>query len=157
MNARFERRSALRVHRLRIRLGWWGFKQEIKMLNTIKTVALSAFLGFAALSAVPATAQADGVYLNFGSRNDTRLGVYTGNGNDGVRLVRRDDRGWHRDRDWRRACSPQRALNKAEDMGLRRARVVDVNRRTVKVAGRKFNNRIVIVFGNERGCPIYSR
>ena len=131
------------------------------MLNTIKTLALSAVIGLGALAAVPATAQAEGVYLNFGSQNDTRLGVYTGERNDGVRLVRRDDRGWHRerdrDRDWRRACSPERALNKAEDMGLRRARIVDVNRRTVKVAGRKFNNRIVLVFGNERGCPIYSR
>ena len=42
-------------------------------------------------------------------------------------------------------------------MGLHRARIVDVGRNTVKVAGRKFGERMVIVFANQRGCPIMYR
>jgi len=48
------------------------------MLNTIKTMALSALIGFGALAAVPVAAQADGIYLNFGRQNDHRVGVTDG-------------------------------------------------------------------------------
>jgi hypothetical protein len=120
------------------------------MFTTFKTAALSAFFGLCTLAAIPATtAQADSLYLGFGNNNDTRFGVYTGD-NDGYRDYRRE-------RDWRRFCSPERALDKAERMGLRRARIVDINRRTVKVAGRQYGDRMVIVFANERGCPVIYR
>jgi hypothetical protein len=123
------------------------------MLKTLKTAALSALIGLGALAAVPAVAQADGLYLNFG-HSGPRFGVYDG-GRERVRDWRHDrDR---RDRDWRRGCSPDRALDKAERMGLRRARIVDVGRSTIKVAGRKFNDRVVVVFGRDRGCPIIYR
>lgn len=118
------------------------------MFNALKTAALSALIGLGALAAVPAVAQADGLYLNFG-HSGPRFGVY-----DGGREHVRD---WRRERNHRRTCSPERALNKAERMGLRRARVVDVNRHTIKVAGRKFNNRVVVVFGQQRNCPIIYR
>jgi hypothetical protein len=121
------------------------------MFNTIKTAALAALVGLGTLAAIPATtAQADSLYLGFGNNNDPRFGVYTG-----------DDDGYYREhrreRNWRRSCSPDRALDKAERMGLRRARIVDINRRTVKVAGRQYGDRVVIVFANERGCPIIYR
>jgi hypothetical protein len=111
------------------------------MFNTIKTVALSALIGIGTLAAIPA--QADSLYLGFGNNNEPRVGVYTG-----------DENGYRRDRDWRRSCSPDRALDKAERMGLRRARIVDVSRHTVKVAGRQYGDRVVVVFANERGCPV---
>ena len=118
------------------------------MFNTIKTAALSALVGLGTLAAMPA--HADSLYLGFGNNNDPRFGVYAGD--DGYRH-RRDER-----RDyWRRGCSPERALNKAERMGLYRARIVDVNRRTVKVMGRQDGDRVVIVFANERGCPVIYR
>jgi hypothetical protein len=129
------------------------------MLNTIKTMALSALIGFGALAAVPVAAQADGIYLNFGGQNDHRFGVYAGD-NDGIRHVRRDkDRNWDRDRarHWRSSCSPNRALDKAERMGLRRARIVNMNRRAVRVAGFKFGTRVTVAFANDRGCPILYR
>lgn len=83
----------------------------------------------------------------------------------------RDDRDWrdHRRGEWRdddrwrdndrgfdrRGCTPDRALRKAQRMGIHRARIVDVGRRTVDVAGRKFGERIVITFGRrDPGCPI---
>ncbi|MBZ9986759.1 hypothetical protein LB572_06575 [Mesorhizobium sp. BH1-1-5] len=117
------------------------------MFNTIKTAALSALVGFGTFAATPA--HADSLYLGFGDRHDPRFGIYTGD-DDGYRRDR------DRDRDWR-GCSPDRALDKAERMGLHRARIVDMSRRTVKVAGRQYGDRVVVVFANERGCPIIYR
>lgn len=82
---------------------------------------------------------------------------------------RRDDRNWRGDRRddrrarrdegarWRDQCTPDRALAKAERMGIRRARILDVGRRTVDVRGRsRGGDRVVISFGRwDRGCPIY--
>ncbi|MCA0049438.1 hypothetical protein LB577_21230 [Mesorhizobium sp. B283B1A] len=123
------------------------------MYTTIKTAALSALVGLGTLAAIPA--HADSLYLGFGNNNDPRFGVYAGD--DGYRH-RRDERrdDWRGD-GWRRGCSPDRALDKAERMGLRRARIVDANRRVVKVMGRQYGDRVVIVFANERGCPIINR
>lgn len=126
------------------------------MLNTIRTMTLAALVGFGALAAAPAVAQADGIYLNFGRHDDTRFGVYTGERRHGERHVRRD-RGWDERRDRRSFCSPDRALDKAERMGLRRARVVDVNRRVVRVSGLRHGNRVTIAFANDRGCPVAYR
>ncbi|MFD9898297.1 hypothetical protein [Mesorhizobium sp. NPDC059025] len=132
------------------------------MLTKIKAAALSAFVAFGALAAVPATAQADGIYLNLGS-GEPRFGVYAGDRDQ--RDWRRDrwdrERGWdRRDRGWDRdrpGCSPEWALNKAERMGVWRARIVDVNRRVIKVAGRQDGERTMVVFGRERGCPVLYR
>jgi hypothetical protein len=121
---------------------------EKTMFNTIRTAALSALIGLGTLAAVPA--HADSIYLGFGHNNNPRVGVYTGD-NDGFYRVHR------RERHWRRSCSPNRALNKAERMGLRRARIVDVSRRTVKVAGRQRGHRLMVVFANRRGCPVIYR
>ena len=128
------------------------------MYTKIKTAALSALVGLGTLAAIPA--HADSLYLGFGNNQDPRFGVYAGD--DGYRQrrdERRDDwRGddWRRD-GWRRGCSPDRALGKAERMGLYRARIVDVNRRVVKVMGRQDGDRVVVVFANQRGCPVIYR
>lgn len=122
------------------------------MFNSIKTVTLSALVGLGTLAAVPA--HADSIYLGFGNNSDPRVGVYNDD-DDGYRREYRRD--WRRDREWRRSCSPERAVDKAERMGLHRARLIDINRRTVKVAGRQYGDRVVIVFANERGCPVLYR
>ncbi|MFA6155141.1 hypothetical protein [Mesorhizobium sp.] len=127
------------------------------MFNKIKTATLSALVGLGTLAAIPA--HADNLYLGFGNNDDPRVGVYVGE--DGYRH-RRDERRdeWRsveRRDEWRRGCSPERALGKAQRMGLHRARILDVNRRTVKVMGRQDGDRIVIVFANERGCPVIYR
>jgi hypothetical protein len=118
------------------------------MFNIIKAAALSALVGLGTLGA----AHADSLYLGFGNKHDPRFGVYTGDDDDYARRDWRRDR----DRDWR-GCSPDRALDKAERMGLHRARIVDISRSTVKVAGRQDGDRVVVVFANERGCPIIYR
>ncbi|UDL88937.1 hypothetical protein LGH82_28165 [Mesorhizobium sp. PAMC28654] len=131
------------------------------MFNTIKTATLSAMIGLGTLAAMPA-AHADSLYLGFGTNRDARVGVYPVDDDGFYRRDNRpdwrsDDRGRPDDRGWRRGCSPERALDKAERMGLYRARIVDVSRRTVKVMGRQRGDRVVIVFANERGCPIINR
>ena len=57
---------------------------------------------------------------------------------------RRDDR--RDDRRSERGCSPERALDKAERMGIRRARIDDVGRRTIDVVGRSRGDRVIVSF-----------
>jgi Ni/Co efflux regulator RcnB len=72
------------------------------------------------------------------------------------------DRDRDRDRDWRpdrphrrpQGCAPGFAENKANRLGLRRTRVVDVSRRTVTVVGFGRRGPERIVFANVRGCPV---
>ncbi len=132
------------------------------MFKMIKTAMLSAVVGVAALTGMAAGAQAEGIYLNYGGRPDARIGVYVG-GNTSGYVGDRDHGRWGRDRwerdrwernDWRRGCSPQRALNKAERLGLHRARVVDVDRRSIDVAGRHHGRRVVMTFARAPHCPV---
>lgn len=59
----------------------------------------------------------------------------------------------------RRECSPERALDKAERMGVRRARVDNVGRRTIDVRGRdRRGDRVVVTFDRRDGrCPVIGR
>jgi hypothetical protein len=130
-------------------------QKEIMMSGKLRTAALSTVVGLAALAAIAGAAQAEGLYLNFGGSRDSGAGVYVGE--DGPRHIERDR--WHRDR-WERgrwgrgACTPDRALDKAERMGVRRARIVDVDRRTIDVAGRRHGDRVVMTFARAPHCPI---
>jgi hypothetical protein len=55
----------------------------------------------------------------------------------------------------RRGCSEGRALDKAERMGIRRARVVDVGRRSIEVGGRnRYGERTYVTFSRSWGCPV---
>lgn len=58
--------------------------------------------------------------------------------------------------EWRRAgCTENRALAKAERMGIRRARIERVGRRTIEVRGRdRRGDRVGVTFGRDRSCPI---
>lgn len=118
------------------------------MLRILKTTALSAMIAAGALSALPAGAQAEGIYLNFG--DGARAGFHIGD--EGRDWRRHGDR-W-REQGWRRGCSPERALNKADRMGLNRVRIVDVDRRTITVAGRQYGDRVTVTFGRGPHCPI---
>ena len=88
------------------------------------------------------------------------VGISVGNGGAPVLLVRdhgRHDRnGWNRHQRPQRHgfCSPQRALNKVQHMGVHRARVTDANRRIVKVRGVHRGHRVNVLFANVRGCPV---
>lgn len=127
------------------------------MFATLKTLTLSAMIGLGGLAALPAAAQADSLYLNLGGHNDARFGVYVGDRDtrywrgDRHRPDDRWDRRWDRQGD---RCTPQRALNKAERLGLRRVQLRDVGRNTITVSGRDRGDRVVVTFGRGRNCPI---
>lgn len=118
------------------------------MFTALKTATLSAMIALGALAAVPATAQADSLYLDAGGRHGPSVGWEFGDGG-------RDY--WRHDRRSFRGCSYDRALDKADRMGLRRARVVDEGRRTISVAGRKWDRRVVVTFARAPGCPVIGR
>lgn len=121
------------------------------MFSTIKTAAFSALVAVTALSGLTAGAHADSLYYRFSGDGDSRAGITIGD-NDGPR---EDGRRHRRDRDrWERACTPDRALDKAERMGIRRARIVDVDRRTIEVSGRRFGDRVLVVFARAPNCPV---
>ncbi|MFC5387556.1 hypothetical protein ACFPLB_16475 [Aquamicrobium segne] len=120
------------------------------MLKMIKTAVLSALIGLGGIAALPAAAQADALYINFSG----------GNAGYGIQVNHRAPARHH---NWRphnnrhQTCNARTAVNKAERMGLRRARVVDSNRRIVRVVGRKFNRPATVTFANQRGCPTLYR
>jgi hypothetical protein len=59
--------------------------------------------------------------------------------------------------DDRPRCSEGRALRKAERMGIRRARIADIGRRTIEVRGRdRYGERIYVTFGRQPSCPVLS-
>ncbi|MBL8576692.1 MAG: hypothetical protein JNK47_05670 [Mesorhizobium sp.] len=128
------------------------------MITRFKAAALSALIGLGAIAAVPVTAQAQGAYLDYDGGNGVGIGMEFGDYNraDYRRGPREDDRWGDRryDRRDERRCSPYRALDKAERYGLRRARVIDVSRRTITVAGRKWGERVNMTFGRSPNCPI---
>lgn len=122
------------------------------MFTKLKTAALSALIGFSAIAAVPAAAQ-EGLYLNYGSghRSGAGIGIEVG---DYDRYDYRDYRDYRHDRRDFRGCTPNRAVDKAERYGVRRAYVVDVSRRTITVSGRKWGERVRMTFGRAPNCPV---
>lgn len=125
------------------------------MANFLKTAALSVLIGLGALGAAPASAQS-GVYLGLGGgHHGPSVGVWFGDNDHSYRgYDRRHDR--RHDRRWehRRGCSAGEALYKAERMGIRHARVVDIDRRSVDVRGRKHGDRVRVSFARVPGCPL---
>jgi hypothetical protein len=121
------------------------------MISLLKTAALSALVGLGMIGAVaPASAQS-GFYLGLGGgHHGPRVGVWLG---DGGHSYRRDD---GRDRRWDRprGCSADEALGKAERMGLRWARIADMDRRSIDVSGRRYGERVRITFARAPGCPL---
>jgi len=130
------------------------------MAHFLKTAALSALIGLGVLSAAPASAQS-GLYLGLGGgHHGPSVGVWLGDDGHSYRGDRRwDDRRWddrRDDRRWehRRGCSAERALNKAERMGIRRARIVDIDRNSIDIRGRKYGERVRVSFARAPGCPL---
>ena len=110
------------------------------MSSILKTAAIAGMIGFTALAATPA--KADALYLNFGRH--AGFGGRIGDGDD------------YRDEYWRsgRRCSPERALYKAERMGVHRARVDYVSQRKIGIVGRSHGERVYLTFARTPGCPI---
>lgn len=111
------------------------------MFNKVKTLALAAVVGLSSLAAAP-SAYADGVYFSIGHGGAT-ISISD----------RHHGPGWHRPHH-RPACTAGQAVNKARSMGLRGARVIREDRRTVRVAGRTRFGREIVVFARAPHCPV---
>lgn len=123
------------------------------MFSKLKAAMLAGLIGLGSLAAVPATAQADSFYLGFGD-GPARFGFHLGP-SYGHYPHHYDDYRWHRPPHHARACTPRRAVAKAERLGLRRIHVERVNRRHIHVSGRKWGNqRVIVVFARAPRCPI---
>lgn len=132
------------------------------MLNSIKNAAFSGILALTALTAVPA-AHADNLYLGL---DNGHVGVGVDNGDDEDMIYRRDhrdyrdDRGYRDDRDYRRhddfgpRCSPGRALDKADRMGVHDPRIRYVGERRIGVVGHRHGRTVIVTFGRAPNCPI---
>lgn len=132
------------------------------MTTLLKKTLLAAVLGLGALTASVPAASAAGLSVTVepaGYRNGfLQVQDYDGGWDS------RRDRGerWDRDRrpdrrhgdmGRRGRCSPELAMAKARDFGLRRARIVDMSPRRVVVEGFRHGDYRRIVFANDRGCP----
>lgn len=118
------------------------------MTSMIVKAGLAAIVALTGLSATAPTAAAAGP--DFAIQVQYRDGYRDwGRGPD-------RDRGWRPDRR-PSGCSPRMAENKADAMGLRRTRVVDVSPRAVTVAGFGRRGPDRVVFANVRGCPVIRR
>lgn len=120
--------------------------------------ALAALIGLGSVSLAPAPSIAQGLDIEIG-RDGPKLRL---RGECDPRRedcaddymapdMRRDTR-----RDWRRNfCTENRALMKAERMGIRRARIDGANRRFIDVRGRDRRGvRVEITFGRAPNCPV---
>lgn len=124
------------------------------MLKTIKMAGFAAAVTLGGLVSFTAPSLAQSFEIIIGS--------------DGSRVRARDycyrNPNFERCRDWNRRygdryyrrdrCDANDALNKAQRMGIRRTRIVGLNERHVRVAGRDGGRPIIVIFGRRGGCPI---
>ncbi len=122
------------------------------MRKFLTTSALSLALCATGMPLVAGQASAQEFELSIGRdgprvRTLERCDPYVDDCYEGSRYAER--------REARRGCSEGRALDKAERMGIRRARIVSTGRRTIEIRGRSFEGeRVYVTFGRERGCPV---
>ena len=113
--------------------------------------ALSLAIGCTGLPLLGAAASAQDFELSIG-RDGPRLRTVDRCDPDLEYCYERQD---SIDRPVRRGCTEGRALDKAERMGIYRARIVSAGRRTIEVRGRTPDgDRTYITFSRQSGCPV---
>jgi hypothetical protein len=121
------------------------------MRNFLIKAAFSLAIGLTGLPLLAGTASAQQFELNIG-RDGPQLRMREACDPDFEYCYERRD---YVDRPVMRGCSEGRALNKAARMGIRRARIVDADQRTIEVRGRaRDGERIYVTFSRQRGCPV---
>jgi tRNA A-37 threonylcarbamoyl transferase component Bud32 len=110
------------------------------MLKIIQTAALSLSVLLGSFATLP-VAQAASVSVTLAPET----------------VQYRHERDWrherHRDRP-RRACTPERAMEKAWKMGINRPRVANVNRNTIAVRGFQRGHTVRVLFARAPNCPV---
>jgi hypothetical protein len=110
---------------------------SLKLLAVGAAISIGAILGANTSNAAPVAAVP--IVVDYGTKS--------------VPVVQIDHRYGHYRPPYRPAfCTPRQAANKANRMGIYRARVA-VNRNVIRVAGWKRGLRTVVVFARAPGCP----
>lgn len=124
-------------------------------MNSLLIRTTLAFgLAVAPFLATPKEAAAQSFELEIG-RDGPRLRMQDGDCDPRFERCRDDFGERRRPRDRDRFCTEDRALDKAERMGIRRARVIDAGRRTIEVGGRdRYGGRVSVLFGRDPRCPV---
>jgi len=125
------------------------------------STAAAVFACFSILSAAPIPASAQGFEIEIGPEGP-QFRSLDRTCDPRYERCRRDEMRRYDDDDWRegdgrrsRFCTEERALGKAEQMGIRRARVVSAGRYEIVVGGRdRYGERVAIAFGRDRRCPV---
>lgn len=128
-------------------------------MKKFATMSAAAFFAFGGVSSLTVPAHAQDLELELGQsgpklrlRDDCDPEVERCR-DDNRRGIRDDNRDSNRTE--RRGCTEDRALDKAERMGIRRARVVSAGRRVIEIRGRdRDGERIQLTMGRDRNCPI---
>ncbi len=120
------------------------------MFKTLKTAAIAGLVAIGSLAPLPV--KADNLHFGFGDdhRHGSRFSIYFGD----VGRMRYRDRF---DGDYRRVerrCTPERALYKAQRIGVRHARIAYVGRHEIGVVGRSHGGRIRVTFSRSPSCPV---
>jgi hypothetical protein len=128
------------------------------MSRLILSSAAALTLALTGVTVTPLTGQTQNFELRLGDDGPTvRMGERC---NPRYEDCYRDDDGWYESsrsyrREMRRGCTEDRALDKAERMGLERVRIASAGRRTIQVRGRTDEGeRARITFGRDWGCPV---
>lgn len=111
------------------------------MITSLRNAAIALAIGMAGLAAMPMAAKADSVTITMGG--------------SGVQLAQsgyRYDR--YRERPRHRACSPNRAVEKAWKLGVNRPRVANVGRNTITVRGFQRGYPVMVRFARAPNCPV---
>lgn len=124
------------------------------LLNSLMSMAVAA----TAMSFAP-MASAQNLELEFGRTGPTMRLVepcdptydncgYSRRDRDDYRYLGRNEVRYAR-------CTEDRALDKAERMGLRRVRIESSGRRVIEVRGRQRDgDRVIVAFGRAPSCPV---
>jgi hypothetical protein len=166
MNGRFSPRSAWPAHLGAIASASNSTHRRMTMTISFKAAAASAVIGITALASLPASAE-EGFALRFGNgavtldrsepvqyRSDHRWPDDGWGHRPDDRWDRRPDDRWDRRAEWGRGCTPGRALDKAERMGIWRARIAEASPRTITVTGRSRGERVFVTFARAPRCPV---
>jgi hypothetical protein len=132
-----------------------------KLEDIMRKLAICAAAVMLSLSASPIPANAQGFEIEIGP-NGSQLRLRDGGCDPRYERCGREDWRDHdddsRDGEWRqgrRFCTEDRALDKAEQMGIRRARIVSAGRHEIVVRGRdRYGQRVNVAFGRHRRCPV---
>lgn len=122
------------------------------MLKIVQTAALSLSVLLGSFATLPA-AQAGSVSVTV-APEPVQYRQDRDRHHSDWRHDRRDDRRDDRHGDSRRACSPERAMEKAWKMGINRPRVANVNRNTIAVRGFQRGHTVRVLFARAPNCPV---